>query len=398
MITTAIIYDHRYNGNGKNEQRPVEIRVTANRKSVYIATGIRVRPSQFLTGTIIDHPEADDLNRRLRALARRASQATTDIIAEGMPITSQNVRQRVLEAEKREDSNAFILWVEEQIPQLNVSEATRQHYVTMLARLMEYGQLTSWADITIESIYKWDNWLHSYTMPQSEARKATNSPKRKLCDGTVHNYHKTLKAMITRACRTGVIHDNPYDRLRGEFPTGDVETVEFLTDEEMQLFMSIHPTECTRYALAHDMFTLQMYTGLSFSDASVLKLSDYTFTQGKWIRMTERKKTKTTFFSQLLPPAIAILNKYGGQAPPIALQKYNKALKIIGTILGFNKKLTSHVARHTFATWALHNGVPIEVVSRMLGHTNITMTQRYAKVLGDDISRNFDILEKSFDK
>jgi site-specific recombinase XerD len=74
------------------------------------------------------------------------------------------------------------------------------------------------------------------------------------------------------------------------------------------------------------------------------------------------------------------------------MQVYNRCLKDIGKALGFRKSLHSHLARHTFATWALRNGVPIEYVSKMLGHTNIKQTQRYAKVMPLDVFREFDKL------
>lgn len=95
-----------------------------------------------------------------------------------------------------------------------------------------------------------------------------------------------------------------------------------------------------------------------------------------------------------MPKALSILEKYEYKLPWISLQKYNILLKELAAKCGLNKRLTSHMARHTFATSALHKGVPIEVVSKMLSHSNIQTTQIYAKVLAEDVEKGFDLLEK----
>ena len=91
------------------------------------------------------------------------------------------------------------------------------------------------------------------------------------------------------------------------------------------------------------------------------------------------------YYVMLLPQALAAVNRYGGRFPKVAVQTYNKNLKRIADVTGITKRLTSHVGRHTFATWMLHEGVQLERVAKMLGHSKITQTQRYAKVLAEDV-------------
>jgi site-specific recombinase XerD len=107
----------------------------------------------------------------------------------------------------------------------------------------------------------------------------------------------------------------------------------------------------------------------------------------------KRVKTGVTYYVQLLPQALAVAKRYGGELPKVAVQVYNRNLKKIAESTGITKRLTSHVGRHTFATWALHEGVALERVSKMLGHAKITQTQRYAKVLAKDIYGEFDKLK-----
>ena len=94
--------------------------------------------------------------------------------------------------------------------------------------------------------------------------------------------------------------------------------------------------------------------------------------------------------NQLLPPAVEVLEKYGMQVPQIVNAVYNRELKTIGKALGITTPLHSHLARHTFATWMLKNGAKFENVSKMLGHTDIKMTQRYAEVLAKDVYDDYD--------
>ncbi|MEJ7627421.1 MAG: site-specific integrase [Ferruginibacter sp.] len=118
-----------------------------------------------------------------------------------------------------------------------------------------------------------------------------------------------------------------------------------------------------------------------------------------WIRM-ERKKTEISFMVPLLRPALELLNKYLGDKstafvfPVLSNQKMNDNLKIIQEITGISKNLTTHLARHSFATTiTLNNDVPIETVSRMMGHTNLRTTQLYAKVLDAKIGSDMKKLQ-----
>jgi site-specific recombinase XerD len=108
-------------------------------------------------------------------------------------------------------------------------------------------------------------------------------------------------------------------------------------------------------------------------------------------------KTGVPYVSQLLPPVVEMLERNNWQVPKMNNQRYNQMLKAIGMVIGI-ENLHSHMGRHTFATYMLSNGAKIENVSRMLGHTNITQTQRYAKVLAKDVHDDFDKIAKKLKK
>ena len=112
----------------------------------------------------------------------------------------------------------------------------------------------------------------------------------------------------------------------------------------------------------------------------------------RWTNTGERIKTGVPYVSSILPPALHILEKYGMKIPKMNNADYNRHLKALGLMAGIKTRLHSHLARHTFATYMLRNGVKIESVSKMLGHTNITQTQRYAKVLAQSVHEDFDMI------
>jgi integrase len=125
---------------------------------------------------------------------------------------------------------------------------------------------------------------------------------------------------------------------------------------------------------------------------------DYKFDGKAWKHVGERIKTGVPYVSQLLPPAVKILEKYGWEIPQLSNADYNRHLKALGQMAGIKTRLHSHLARHTFATYMLRNGVKIENVSKMLGHTNITQTQRYAKVLAQSVHDDFDMVASKLEK
>jgi integrase len=158
-----------------------------------------------------------------------------------------------------------------------------------------------------------------------------------------------------------------------------------------------------RVSRVRDIFLFSCYTGLAYADVKKLTRSEIQtgFNGKEWI-FTSRKKTNTDTRVPLLPEALAIIKKYRDDPecvntykvlPVLSNQKMNAYLKEIADLCGIRKKLTYHLARHTFATTiTLSNGVPIETVSKMLGHKNLKTTQLYAKVLDLKVGADMDNL------
>jgi integrase len=189
--------------------------------------------------------------------------------------------------------------------------------------------------------------------------------------------------------------------MKGAFKKEANEKIEYLTEEQMNKLMDLTPVPGSQVEMAKDLFVMQMFTGLSYADTQTFDLSQYkkeivrNETTGeetvRWKHIGERVKIGVPYVSMLLPPVVDVLERNGWRVPKMNNQRYNQMLKAIGMVIGI-EKLHSHMARHSFATWMLSNDAKIENVSRMLGHTNIVQTQRYAKVLGKDVYDDFEMV------
>ena len=390
MISKDIVFDHR--GRSKpGGEGPVELRVTYNRKAYYINTGIKVRGRELRGGRIVGRGDADVLNEQLGIITDRMMRGVNRCIELDIPINVAEIRKQAYQVSGGEGgSTAMYDWLAEQVPLLNIADGTRRRYVVLLNRLKEYGSLMAWQDLTVENLYKFDAWLHGLRKAQSEGDRQAGREAVCIGDAAVYNYHRTLRALLTRAVKLEKIDANPYDRVRGEFRKGIHENVEYLTEEEIAAVESLRPMEGTQVCMARDLFVFQMYTGLSYSDAQAFDIRDYKKVGGRWVSVGERIKTGVAYVSQLLPEAVEVLERYGMQVPRINNVQYNESLKDIQKALGIRTRLHSHLARHTFATRMLAMGAKIENVSRMLGHTNVRQTERYAKVLAQSVHDDFD--------
>jgi hypothetical protein len=390
-ITNAIVWDHRGRAS-KGSQGQVEIRITVDRRSYYIGTGIRVRKSELMAGQIVNCPGARELNERLTILYEKVLACVNEAMEDGRPIDTEDIRRQVWRtAEAHSDKNTLLEWIDEQIPLLDIAEGTRKRYYVLLGRLTEYGRLSRWQDATVEGVMNFDAWLRALK-PEAKDGGATARGRigDGLSDGAVYNYHKCFKALLRRAYSFNMIDENPYDKMHGMIRRGDRESVEYLTEDEMRRIERLKLPDGSLLERSRDLFVFQMYTGLSYSDAQAFDISEYKKVRGRWVNTGERIKTGVPYVSQLLPPVVGVLDRYGWKVPKIDNAEYNKTLKFIGLMAGITTRLHSHLARHSFATYMLSQGTRIENVGRMLGQKSIRTTQRYAKVLAKDVHDDFE--------
>lgn len=374
MISVSLVYNRKHVA---GTTAGIEVRITHARRSHYISTGVRVRKSEWKNGMIVNRPDALELNERVECLVNNINRIINDRLRDGVPIDAVEVKRAAWNMSNGKGGNDDVLdWLVEQIPALNLGDNTRERYVGVSRRVTEFGKFRRWSDVTVENLYAFDTWL----------RRGNGA----ISDAGVYNYHKCLKALFNRAVRVGVLTQNPYDRLKGTFKRGDRQSVEYLTEDEIAAFEGLNIMSGTMLARAHDLFIFQMWTGLSYSDTQTFNVKNYRLVDGQWSYTGLRIKTGVPYVSVLLPPVVEVLERNSWRVPKIDNCDYNRCLKLLGQMAGITTPLHSHLARHTFATFMLRHGVKIENVSKMLGHTNITQTQRYAKVIALSVHEEYE--------
>jgi len=226
--------------------------------------------------------------------------------------------------------------------------------------------------------------------------------KKRFTAKTVNRHLCWLCRLMYRAVSKRIIRYNPFEGATYE----KVERkIRFLQKSDVAKLMALKVND-KEAEQARQMFLFSCFTGLAYIDVANLRREHLVILDGKaWI-MTRRKKTNVESNILLLDIPKAIIEKYSPSTTPkdgklfpiLSNQKMNAYLKEIADVCGLQKRLTFHLARHTFATMSLSKGVPMESVSKMLGHTNIKTTQIYARITSKKIEHDMEQLAGKLDK
>ncbi len=271
-----------------------------------------------------------------------------------------------------------------------LSTGTLKHYSTTEKYLMLFLQNHKKVDdihinsIDFKFLTEFEAFLRSYKPEFDSTIMSHNSAMK---------YLTKLKKLLNLAQKLDWIQKSPFDQYKIKYTKTERG---YLLEQEVQTLINKKIT-LPRLDYVRDLFIFACYTGLSYIDIQQLTTNNIILgIDGEYWIKTSRQKTKTPTKIPLLPIALDLLNKYKDHPrsiqfnrlfPRLSNQKVNTYLKEIAGICGFNKTLTFHLARHTFATTiTLANGVPIETVSKLLGHKKLSTTQIYAKVLENKIS------------
>ena len=222
--------------------------------------------------------------------------------------------------------------------------------------------------------------------------------ERKLAPNTIVLYMSRLHTVINKAIAAGIITADPF---AGYEPPRPERRRRYLTGEELQRLMST-PLSVPRLYLVRDLFLFSCYTGISYGDMCRLTAANLETAEDGTVRIkATREKTNVEFEIPLLDLPLHIIDKYrdttsdGKLLPMYGNSELNKGLKSLATVCGIDRKLTFHMARHTYATEiTLSHGVPMETVSRMLGHSRIDTTQIYAQVTDNKIDTDTQSLDE----
>ncbi|MFN3757435.1 MAG: site-specific integrase [Flavobacterium sp.] len=385
----------------KGENAPIYIRLFVDGKKTEIFTNQYVSVAHWdkkKQEVKLSFSKGDLINSYLRNLISNIEKEFYEIRAQGKSITAAELKNKVLGIEDKplhktimEAFDYHNLKIEEQVKIGKVVKKTHTRYKITKNKVKAF----------IQHQYKVDDM----PLPEMRLRFVTEFEHYlltvdKLQSNTAHKYIKNLKKIMNMSVGLDWIPSNPFNQFRCSYTNPERE---ILTQEELNLMMK-KKIGIPRLEEVRDVFIFCCYTGFAYSDVYKFERDALTIgIDGEYWLSTNRQKTGTRESVPLLPVALDIIDMYRNHEyckqynkllPVNSNQRYNAYLKELADICGIKKKITTHIARHTFATTVtLANGVPIETVSSMLGHNSIRTTQIYAKVVEKKVSEDMQTLK-----
>ena len=362
---------NRYGKATDTKDAVIEVRVYYNKKTKWMSTGIRVFKHQWRNGHVVGRGDAMQLNRLLDKVIVDVREVVYEMYEEGqfeldaIPARLQAKRKPVL-------TLLDFCCRRAEIRKHGIAVDSQERYDRFLTFLEQYGLIKTFYDLSELKVMQLDQYLIAKKM---KAKSRWN------------NYHRFLNSFILDAQKEGLIQRNPYDSVKIEHGDDSDGIDKFLYPEEFaQLRSAKMPNE--RLEKVRDLFVFQTLTCLSYVDLAAFTMDKLKEVDLSQVLAGRRGKTNVEYMVPLLPGASDILKKYGGLPTwqggkgVLTNQKYNEYLKEVMKAAGIDRPVTTHWARHTGATLLLNLKVPLQVVSKVCGHSSVKMTERiYAKLL-----------------
>ena len=394
---TMVYFSLRESKQNKKGLSPIEVSITTNGKRIYFSTGKHVpaadwnKEKQAVKGK---SEEAQLINGYLIQLRNKIYQKEIELLQKGYLITAELLKEAI--TDKVEALNEKTL-----LDVLNEHNTERKAMVGKTVAPATYWVFEYTGRLFKEFIQKKyerkDLYLREINLGFIQGFHAFLLGEKKMGQNSCTKHLKFLKKLLNLAVANSYISYNPVNAYKVEREPVEVD---FLDEEELRKIINFD-TPLPRLERAKDMSPFGCFTGLSYIDIKTLTPEHFEKdnTGRIWIK---KRRVKTGVLSRipLLPIAKLILDKYKGGEKLLPIQDpadINKYLKDIAILCGINKRICFHTSRHTFAsTITLANNISLEVVSKMLGHTNTRMTAHYAKLIDKCIGEQMDKLMDTF--
>jgi site-specific recombinase XerD len=399
--TFSILFYLQRNKVTKDGKAPIYLRITVNgkRSQISIKRKISITKWNNEAGKVIGTTlEVKELNRYLNSLEHRVFKIQQKLLDDNRKITALLIKniftgndenQKMLLKIFQDHNNQV-----EKLVGKDFAPGTFERYKTAKKHVQAFIKLEyKLADINVKEVNH--KFIHGFEYYLKTERNCSHN--------TAIKYITNFKKIIRIAYANDWISKDPFYNWKARLKTIDRE---FLSKKEIQKLVE-KELVIKRLDQVKDIFIFSCFTGLAYADVKKLSKNDIVIgiDGDRWIK-TKRTKTNTRSNIPLLATAEAILEKYSEHPgvvqsqfllPVLSNQKMNAYLKEIADVCEINKNLTFHLARHTFATTVtLTNGVPIESVSKMLGHKSLKTTQHYAKILDRKVSEDMQALKNKF--
>jgi len=388
----------------RGNKQPLYFRITLNRKKVEISTKYLLESKEWNESSQNTRKNGE-INQDLISMKDTVYDIVKTLEKGNKQVTVQIIK--ALLTGKSKFNTGLIESFDRYLNRLatvgEVSKETILHFGVTKKHLLNFLKEKKMTDFPIERIDY--NFISDFDLflCKTQVNHGTNT----MVQNTRNKHHTRVRTILIRAIREGFITKNPYmDFKLKKIPANRA----FLTEEELQLITEHTLGGNESLIKVRDIFIFSCYTALRFEDAQNLSMDNISKDmKGKFTLRIKQEKTDENIAIPLLPPALSIIKKYesaperlvqGKVLPKFSNQKVNAYLKVIAELTDLKKNLTHHVARHTCATTILlSNEVPMEAVSKWLGHTDIKTTQIYGKITNDYLQKQAtEKLEPLFNK
>lgn len=381
----------------RNGKSPITMTIGANGERAEFQTGKKIEPENWDNGKQQAKgktTEAKLLNTYLSQLRNKVYLKEIELMQRGFLITARLLRDAVVDkVEALNEKTLFQVFSEhneEQGKMIGKGISKSTHWLSEYTyRLLKEH---------VEQKYKRsDLYLRELNIGFIQAFHTFLRTDKGMAQNSSTKHLKLLKKIINVAVANSYMTFNPFMTYKVEREPVEID---FLDEEELRRIINFD-TPLPRLERAKDMFLFGCFTGLSYIDIKTLAPEHFE-KDGAGRIWIKKRRVKTGVLSRipLLPIAKMILDKYRDGEKLLPIQDpadVNKYLKDIAILCNINKRITFHTSRHTFAsTVTLANNISLEVVSKMLGHTNTRMTTHYAKLVDKCIGEQMDRLADTF--
>ena len=362
----------------KSMHSPIYMQITANRKTTKRAIGYEISEKEWDNAKEqAKHNHA--VNTRINSLKSRLTDIQYNLQKNPQNLSVSQIADKLFDKESIDIKlvEYFEIYRNDSLITNKIGKGTYHHYNTCLKYIKEYVMEDyNTTDIEIKQLdYRFIEGYHKFL-----------SLKGLEPNTIISNHHKKLKTVLISASKMGYINQNPYAMFKMKI-TPNLR--EFLSMEELNQIIEYDFSQNLSLDKVKDLFVFACFTGMRFSDIQDLRTEQIRRNEDNSFIYREQNKTGESINIPLTPQANLIINKYRDTQesiilnrvfPKISNQKINEYLKVIADLIGIKKKFTFHIARHTCATLLLNNGVPLDFVSKLLGHNSTRTTQLYAKM------------------
>ena len=350
---------------------PIELSIIINKERTYIALPMKTDPLKFTK--MMNSKKNNEVQQYTSTVRTKLNKCINDMMVGDVAITAKSLKEFF----QNGGTKSYTLF--------KVADEFLEYYTKKSVDCT--SEVIRKYRLAIDKFKKFigDVELRTITPQHIEEFKVELLQEYKLEQTTANYVIARCKTMITYAFNKGYISVNPMAFITISKKQKDVE---FLTNDEVERIAS-KDFNNERLNKVRDLFLFQCETALAFADMVQISFLDIKNEEGMYYVKKKRQKTGIEFFTVLSPLAMDILKRYNFNLDIISNQKANAYLKEIADLCRIDKPLHTHIARHTAATRLLNNGHRLEVVAKILGHTNTKQTQHYAKLIDKTVLNEF---------